>query len=92
VARAEDPGAAFACPYFFIIGSRFLSSFHNQAFAILACRRKIEMSPGVQSRDDTPSGKRGKRDRASPPKPGVPNNSWKWHASVPEASAASLVR
>jgi hypothetical protein len=23
------------------------------------CRRRIEMSPGVQSRDDTPAGKKG---------------------------------
>ena len=32
------------------------------------------------------------RDRASQPKPGVPNNSWNWRAWVTEASAASLRR
>jgi hypothetical protein len=29
---------------------------HNVAFPEIVCRRKIEMSPGVQSRDDTPLG------------------------------------
>ena len=28
-------------------------TFQNRRYAIRPCRRKIEMSPGVQSRDDT---------------------------------------
>jgi hypothetical protein len=36
-----------------------------------ACRRKIEMSPGVQSRDDTPvGGGHDQRDIASEPNAG----------------------
>jgi hypothetical protein len=46
---------------------------HVQCAAVNSfCQRKIEMSPGVQSRDDTPSGKRDQRDHAPQPKRGEP--------------------
>ena len=32
----------------------FTAIFHNVSYRTRRCRRKIEMSPGVQSKDDTP--------------------------------------
>jgi hypothetical protein len=45
-----------------------ISFFHKDHFEFNACRRKIEMSPGAQSRDDTPiGGGHDQRDTGSQP-------------------------
>ena len=44
-------------------------TFENSDFPEEICRRKIEMSSGAQSRDDTPVDKGDQRGRGSSPKP-----------------------